>query len=201
MIKNAISFPLLTGSIQAQTTEIFAHRGFRGLHTESTLQGFKEALHYTHFLELDVMISRDLHVIVTHDPTLHDNLYRYKGNSNEVKIYNEKVYDKTYKELTFYKIGGKVSNAFPDQKKIEASIPLLVDVLKQTQMYAEVNELKQPHFFIETKIKEATDGLNHPSPKVVVELLIQDLKKYVKPNQVIIQSFVVRHNTEQCKKN
>ena len=189
MIKKVLSFLLLSGSIHAQNSEIFAHRGFGGLHTESTLPGFKAALHYTHVLELDVMVSRDLNVVVTHDPTLHAKLYTYEGVEDKGVLANEKVYDKTFQELALYKMGTTANKAFPQQKKIQETIPLLADVLKETQEYAVVNKLKQPHFFIETKIKETTDDHNHPSPKVVVELLVKELKRQVQAHQVIIQSF------------
>lgn len=61
--------------LQAQSLEILAHRGFRGLHTENTLEAFKKTLHHSHFLEMDVMVTKDMRVVVTHDPVLHEKLY------------------------------------------------------------------------------------------------------------------------------
>lgn len=173
---------------QAQPLEIIAHRGFRGLHTENTLEAFKKSLHHTYFLEMDVMLSKDMKVVVTHDPILHDNLYVHH-QENDSTIYKKRVYDVNYDEIVAYKLGFKKSKGFENQESFVSTIPLLETVLKETQTYAATHQLKAPHYFIETKITEKTDGRNHPDPKVVVELLMDVLKKNIKPSQVIIQSF------------
>lgn len=174
--------------LQAQSLEILAHRGFRGLHTENTLEAFKKTLHHSHFLEMDVMVTKDMRVVVTHDPVLHEKLYVNKKVKDSTD-YKRRVYDLDYNEITNYKLGYKKSKGFDKQQNIISTIPLLEEVLQQTQMYAKVNKLKVPNYFIETKITDRTDGINHPDPKVVVELLIKVLKENIKPTQVIIQSF------------
>lgn len=174
--------------LHAQSLQIFAHRGFRGLHTENTLEAFKKSLHYTHFLEMDVMISKDMKVVVTHDPILHEKLYVHDIKKDST-LYQQRIYDLNYNEIELYKLGFKKSKGFENQENFVSTIPLLENVLKETQSYASKHNLEEPHYFIETKITEKTDGVNHPDPKVVVELLIKVLKENVKPSQVIIQSF------------
>ena len=54
----------------AQGPLLFAHRGAPGEHVENTLPAFAAALaHGADVLELDVHMSADGHVIVSHDPT------------------------------------------------------------------------------------------------------------------------------------
>jgi len=178
----------ISNHLQAQTLGILAHRGFRGLHTENTLEAFKKSLHYSYFLEMDIMISKDMKVVVTHDPLLHEKLYVNKSAYGSGE-FNQRIYDLNYNEITNYELGHKKSKGFDKQQNIVSIIPLLENVLQETQSYAKENNLKEPHYFIETKITEQTDYLNHPEPKVVVELLMQVLKENIKPSQVIIQSF------------
>lgn len=179
---------LVSINVQAQSVEILAHRGFRGLHTENTLEAFKNALHHTYFLEMDVMISKDLKVVVTHDPLLHDKLY-VNNQNKDLGVYDKRIYNLNYTDIEKYALGLKKSKGFEKQQSFVSKVPLLETVLQETQVYAATNKLREPHFFIETKITDQTDGANHPEPKVVVELLIDVLNKHVKPSQVIIQSF------------
>lgn len=144
---------LIGNDLQAQSVEIFAHRGFRGLYTENTLEAFKSALHYTHVLEMDFMVSKDLKLVVTHDPVLHEKLYSYKGK-NTKDIYQRKIYDLDYSEIINYQLGNKKMKGFENQSLFQTSIPLLETVFKETQVYAKENNLKKPYFFIETKITE-----------------------------------------------
>lgn len=54
----------------AQGPLLFAHRGAPGLHVENTLPAFEAALaHGADVLELDVHMSADGHIIVSHDAT------------------------------------------------------------------------------------------------------------------------------------
>ena len=54
--------------------EIQGHRGSRGLMPENTIPAFKKAIDLgVHTLELDVVISKDKQVVVSHDPFFNPN--------------------------------------------------------------------------------------------------------------------------------
>jgi glycerophosphoryl diester phosphodiesterase len=61
----------------AQAFDLQGHRGARGLLPENTLPGFAQALSIgVTTLELDVAITRDKVLLVTHDPTLNPDITR-----------------------------------------------------------------------------------------------------------------------------
>jgi glycerophosphoryl diester phosphodiesterase len=88
-----------------------AHRGLfdnAGDGPENTIQAFKKAVEAGYGIELDVQLSQDKRVVVTHDYTLE----RICGENKNIK-------DLSYQELCGYKIMNSAE-----------SIPLLTDVLQ-----------------------------------------------------------------------
>jgi len=68
---------------------LIAHRGYSGRYPENTLLSFRKALEAgADFMELDVHLSRDGHVVVIHDATL-----------NRTTDGKGKVAEKTLEEL------------------------------------------------------------------------------------------------------
>jgi len=188
-MKKTIIALLFTTSAYAQDIEIFAHRGFRGLNPENTITAFKDALNYTRTLEMDIMLSKDMQVIVTHDPVINNKLYTDNSGQLLEKNINLKVYELNAQELQQYQLGLIAPKNFQSQKSKAEKIPTREEVILAVKDEADKKGIKEPHYFIETKIKQNTDDINHPNPKITVELLVGVLKKHLKPNQVIIQSF------------
>ncbi|MEK6615699.1 MAG: glycerophosphodiester phosphodiesterase family protein [Bacteroidota bacterium] len=55
--------------MQSNKMEIHGHRGARGYFPENTLIGFIEAVKMgVHWLELDVVISKNKKVVISHEP-------------------------------------------------------------------------------------------------------------------------------------
>jgi len=173
----------------AQDIIVFAHRGFRGLNPENTLTAFKEALHHTSTVEMDIMISKNMDVVVTHDAVINSKIYTDKQGKALSKDNKNIIYELNTNELSDYTLGILPNSAFPEQSKLKETIPTLENVMQELTKYSQSKGLSRPHYFIETKISENTDDQYHPKPKEVVELLVKVLKKYIKPDEVIIQSF------------
>jgi glycerophosphoryl diester phosphodiesterase len=113
--------------------DLQAHRGGAGLATEESLVAFGKALDLgVSTLELDVQVSKDLHVLVAHDPRVNrdncrdtrpatqgDELFPYAG--------------KPFKLLTLAQVrtldcGYQRAEAFPRQQVVRAPIAELADV-------------------------------------------------------------------------
>ena len=64
-------------SVQAAAFDLQGHRGARGLAPENTLPAFERALAIgVHTLELDIAITQDGVLVVSHDPRLNPDITR-----------------------------------------------------------------------------------------------------------------------------
>ncbi|MCX6297040.1 MAG: glycerophosphodiester phosphodiesterase family protein, partial [Bacteroidetes bacterium] len=67
--------------------EIHGHRGFRGKYPENTLTAFKEAAKAgVDYIELDVIISKDSQVVVSHEPWFNATTCSYPNQKAVKKI-------------------------------------------------------------------------------------------------------------------
>lgn len=171
------------------------HRGCRGLMPENTVAAMVHALDLNvTTLELDVVISKDKKVLLSHDPyfnaeisTKPDGTYI---NENEEKKYN--IYQMTYDEVKTFDVGLKPHPRFPQQQKIKAVKPLLSDVFTAIKNEMMIRKRPFPYFNIETKSTAQTDNIFHPEPAEFVKLLMAVIIEFVLQEQVTIQSFDLR---------
>ena len=168
------------------------HRGCRGLMPENTIPAFLKAidLHVT-TLEMDVVITKDQQVIVSHEPFFnHEITTKPDGSFIEEKDeHSYNIYQMTYAETQRYDVGLKLHPRFSQQQKIATHKPLLSDVIDTVESEVRLNYMC---YNIETKTKPETDGIFHPKPDVFVNLLMDVIKSKHIQNRVIIQSFDIR---------
>src|SRR6185312_928946 len=118
-----------------RTIEIQGHRGARGLFPENTLEGFlaAAAIGVTSF-ELDVGMTADGVVVVSHDPALNPDITR-DDRGRWLTAPSPLIYSLTHDELRRWDVGrirpgSRYSALFPDQRPHEgARIPSLEAVL------------------------------------------------------------------------
>lgn len=187
--------PLKKFTINNTTTFDFeAHRGGRGLMPENTIAAMKNAIDLgVTTLEMDVVISKDKKVVVSHDPFFSDVI----TTTPEGKFLTEKeapehlIYQMTYDSIRKYDVGLKPHPDFPRQQKIAAYKPLLSQLIDSTEAYAK-SKGRIIRYNIEVKSNEKFDGIRHPVPQAFTELLMQVLKDKKTLDGTIIQSFDVR---------
>lgn len=191
-----IFFPLILFS---QNFDIQGHRGCRGLLPENSIEAMKRAIDLgVTTLEMDVVISKDKQVFLSHEPFLSHEICLDK-NKNEITEANERsynLYQMNYDEIKTCDCGSKIHPRFLDQQKLETYKPLLSDVIYFVEEY--ISKLqkgdlgKKIYYNIETKSDPKGDGIYHPEPKEFVDLLISVLKNTTISDRVYIQSFDVR---------
>jgi glycerophosphoryl diester phosphodiesterase len=115
--------------------ELHGHRGARGLFPENTLVGFAGALAIgVDALELDVGVTADGVVVVTHDPQLNPDITRTTDGKWLAQT-GPRIRSVQAAELSHYDVGRiRPASAYaklcPDQKPRDgATIPTLADVL------------------------------------------------------------------------
>jgi len=171
------------------------HRGCRGLMPENTIPAMMRALGWgVTTLEMDVVISKDNKVVLSHDPFFsHDITTKPDGQyvtaAEEASL---KLYGLTYDEIRQYDVGLKPHPRFPRQEKIKVSKPLLSDLIDTIQHFMLTARRPFPYYNIETKTTPKGDGTDHPAPGPFVELLMQVILSRHIEDYVIIQSFDFR---------
>jgi glycerophosphoryl diester phosphodiesterase len=175
--------------------DLQGHRGCRGLMPENTIPAFLKAIDLgVTTLEMDVVITKDKQVILSHEPFFSHEITTLP-NGDTLTLANEKstnIYRLTYAETTAFDIGLLKHNRFPNQQKLAATKPLLDSVIKVVKQYCKLHKKVIPFFNIETKCTAFTDTIFHPMPKEFVDLIMQVIVKNKIQNKTIIQSFDVR---------
>ena len=172
--------------------EVQGHRGDRGNFPENTVPGFISAVRKgVDVLELDVVISKDNKVVVSHEPFMSSEyMLTPTGNrisKNEEKSYN--LYQMDYDSIRSFDAGTGVNVKFPFQKKIRTHKPLLKEVIDTVENYTYSHELPKVSYNIEIKSRAEEYGIYQPFPEEFVELVMKVITEKEIGKRVIIQSF------------
>jgi glycerophosphoryl diester phosphodiesterase len=177
---------------QTRPLDIQGHRGCRGLMPENTIPGMRKALDLgVTTLEMDIAISQDQQVLLSHDPFLNaDFVYQLNGQpltKEEGKTL--RLFSMPYAAIRRYDVGSHGNPKFPQQEKLLTHKPLLAEVIDSAEAHARRRKRPLPFYNIETKTTPAGDGLNHPAPEEFVRLLLAVVSAKGVQSRVIIQSF------------
>lgn len=168
------------------------HRGARGLMPENTIPAFQKALQLgVNTLELDVVISKDHQVVVSHEPWINQTICLGK-NGKPLNLQVEKslnLYQMDYTEIQQFDCGSLRHPNFYEQQLQSSPKPLLKDVVKLIKNYNNQHQANVA-LNIELKSDEQGDGVFHPHPKKFVQLVINEIKH--KQVDFSLQSFDFR---------
>jgi glycerophosphoryl diester phosphodiesterase len=175
--------------------DVQGHRGARAMYPENSIPGFIYALELgVTTLELDVVITKDSQVVLSHEPWMGHEIALNTEN-REISAADEKnynIYRMTYEEVKQYDCGSKPHPRFPDQLKMEVYKPLLSDVIDTIEKLIAEKNLPKVIYNIETKSEPLGDTVFHPTPDVFSELLMQIINEKRIAKRVTVQSFDVR---------
>ncbi|WP_420385580.1 glycerophosphodiester phosphodiesterase family protein [Roseivirga sp.] len=186
---------LCSVSLSAQEIDIQGHRGARGLMPENTIPAFIRALEEgVTTLELDVVITSDRRVLVSHEPFMSAEIC-LSPLGEEIKRSEQKehnIFEMTAAETVLYDCGSKGNERFPKQNKMSAYKPLLVEVIDSVESYIAAKKLPNVFYNIEIKSSEAGDGVFHPSFDIFSDIVYGLLKSKLPSFRYTIQSFDFR---------
>jgi glycerophosphoryl diester phosphodiesterase len=191
-------FMLIAGSASAQYTPKFdlqGHRGARGLQPENTIPAFLEALNNgVTTLELDVVITDDGQVLVSHEPYMSGEMCLKPDGTTiapeEAMKYN--IHKMTYAETQQFDCGIKPHPRFPSQQKFKATKPLLRDVIAAAEDHIKSYTSYEVDYNIEIKSVKGEEGKFQPSVQEFSELVHEVIDQYLPWDRVVIQSFDFR---------
>lgn len=169
------------------------HRGARGLLPENTIPAFLKALEYDEIttLELDVAISKEGNVILSHEPYFSAAIST-KPDGSPVTEEEEKtlrIFEMTYEEIKQFDCGSRGNPRFPDQKAQAVHKPSLNDLVEAVKQFCESKNKSMPWFNIEIKSRPEYDGILTPPPAEFAQILIDELKRLGILENTNIQSF------------
>lgn len=175
--------------------DIQGHRGCRGLMPENTIPAFLKALELgVTTLEMDVVITADNQVLVSHDPFMsHEICLTPTGaeiSEKDEKSFN--IYQMNSPQAMSFDCGTKRHVRFANQQKMKIGKPLLADVIDSVEAYVSTHNLKPVFYNIETKCTPAGDGVFHPAPEKFADLLLAVIKLKNIESRTFVQSFDVR---------
>lgn len=185
----------LLACTDAYSPDIQGHRGCRGHLPENTLPAFLRAIDMgVTTLEMDVVISRDNQVVVSHEPFLsHETCLNPDGkpiSAIEEEKYN--LYQMTYEEIEACDCGSTPHPRFQEQEKMVISKPLLRAIIDSVEAYVDTTDRPAIRYNIETKSSISGDDIFHPAPEPFVELLVAICREKKILDRLTIQSFDIR---------
>ena len=184
-------FMMITSLNSNAQIDIQGHRGCRGLYPENSIPAFQKALDLgVTTLELDLVISKDKKVVVSHDPFMnHEIALDVLGNAiSEANEKSYKLYEMTYDSIMKYDCGSKPNPKFPKQQKMKVHKPLLEEVID----LAEEQSQHTIKYNIEIKSLPEWDGIFTPKVEEFVALVVQVINAKSIANRTTLQSFDVR---------
>lgn len=171
---------------------IHGHRGCRGYLPENTIPAFYKAIDMgCHFLEMDVVVTKDKEVLISHEPWLNHEIC-LAPNDQVLHSQNEKeynLYEMTYKQIKQIDCGSIGHPRFPQQQPMRTYKPSLRDVIDCMEAYTQQNGLLPINYNIEVKRDPQNDGTYHPDGLEFSTLVINVLKEKNVLQRSIFQTF------------
>lgn len=159
---------------------VHGHRGARAVLPENTIPAFEYAIEQgADVLELDMAVTRDNVVVVSHDPAMNPKYCSGPAGSPAV------IREMTLAQLRQWDCGAKANPDYPRQRAVPGTrVPTLDEVLALAPR-------GKFEFNIETKIFRNKPELT-PSPEEFARLVHELVRKHKLEARVILQSFDFR---------
>ena len=174
-----LGFALALAGADTARVKVHGHRGARAARPENTIPAFEYAIAAgVDVLELDLSVTRDNVVVVSHDPYLEPPIC--SGPKDKVAIR-----ESTLAEVRQWDCGAKQNPGFAKQQTVPGTrMPTLDEV------FALASKGKF-EFNIETKISVQRPELA-PPPDEFARLVLEQIRKHRLESRVILQSFDFR---------
>ena len=181
---------LLSVLMPAWAFDLQGHRGARSLAPENTLASFAQALAIgVTTLELDIAITSDGELIISHDPTLNPDITRGPDGAF-LSARGPTIALTTYAELQRYDVGRlkpgtRYAGQYPEQKPVDgARLPKLDELFALVRKSGNT----QVRFAIETKVSPLQPELTI-APELFARMVIKSIRDAGLASRASILSF------------
>ncbi len=190
------NFLLANPSNISSTTTFQGHRGARGLLPENTIPSFLKSFELgVNMVELDVVISGDKEVVISHEEWFSSHISTKPDGSPVTKAEELKhlLYQMPYEEIKRYDCGKRGHVKFPKQQAMPAYKPLLKELILAGDAYSKEQQLKPVFYNIEIKTSGPKGDIYlHPEPPVFAKLVLGVIQEMGIEDRCLVQSFDVR---------
>lgn len=173
---------------QSMDFNLQGHRGARGFLPENTIPSFLLAAEQgADTIEMDVVVSSDSQVVVSHEPWMSARICSHPDGSpvteEEEAVLN--LFRMTAAEISAFDCGSRGHPDFPEQKPIAVHKPLLREALSvlETEYDGTLG------YNIEIKSRPESDGVHHPVVSDFAALLYAVVSDAGTVDRTTFQSF------------
>lgn len=174
---------------------VHAHRGGAALYPENSLWAMVySAGEGVRVLEMDVQVTEDSVVVVSHDPYLASSKV-LAPDGTRIPFDKEKqyaIFSMEYDSLKKYDIGSLPSAEYPDRKNLKCCIPTLQSVFMCVESMTKSLGIKPVFYNIEIKSDPSRDNVYTPDYKTYADLCLKVIEESNIGNRFMIQSFDTR---------
>lgn len=181
---------MMLAASHAPAFDLQGHRGARGLAPENTLPAFQRALELgVTTLELDIAVTRDGVLVISHDPFLNPEHTR-DASGRFLDERGPAIHSLTWGQLQAYDVGRikpgtDYARQFPAQQPLDGTrIPRLSDLFDLVKRSGDDGV----RFDIETKLSPDEPG-EAPLPEPFARALVGEIRKAGMAARTQIQSF------------
>ncbi len=180
------------GATSLNNILVVGHRGEAAHFPENSIEGFLSAVERgVDALELDVIISADQKVVVSHEAYMSSNyMLDPEGKSipkDQQLDYN--LYQMPYDSIRNFDGGSKWNKKFPRKKRFETFKPLLAEVIDSVDNFTSAKQFAPVTFMVEMKSNLANYGRYQPYPEEFADLVMQVIVEKGIEDRTIIKSF------------
>ena len=179
-----------TGTKDPNPFDWQGHRGARGEAPENTTAGMIRALQEgVRTLEMDVVISKDSVVLLSHEPYFNKDICSPPGGQTWADTVDLNIFHFEFDQIALIDCGSKPYDRFPAQEHFFAAKPSLIEVISEAEESAIMMNRDEPSYNIEIKSRPEWDNIYHPSVEVYCDLVLETTAKASLGDRLIIQSF------------
>lgn len=173
-----------------------AHRGGAALYPENTILAMTHAASIgVPVIELDLHVTKDSMVVVSHDAFL-NSVKTLTPQGDTIPAGKDKtdykIYSMSYDSLRRYDVGSLPNPAYPRRKNIKCCVPLATDLIDSVESFTKANGIAPVSYNIEIKSDPSKDGIYSPDYKTFANLCMAVLLSKNLGNRLLVQCFDTR---------
>lgn len=192
----AAAFAGCQAPVKEKLPVVHAHRGGAALYPENTVLAMTHAATIgVPVLELDLHVTKDSMVVVSHDAFL-NSVKALTPEGDTIPVGKDKedyrIYSMPYDSLRRYDVGSRPNPAYPRRKNVKCCVPLVTDLIDSVELLTKSNGIAPVGYNIEIKSDPSKDGIYSPDYKTFADLCMKVLLSKKLGDRLLVQCFDVR---------
>ena len=142
-----------------------------------------------HWLEFDVVISKDKKVVVSHEPWMNSKFCSMPDGSPLKRGRKYNLYKMNYDEIKKFDCGKRTNKDFPKQKSIPSYKPLLSEVIDEMESFTQKNNFPPIKYCAEIKSFKFFEEKFQPPAAEFAKLVYDVIKEKNISERALVISF------------